>query len=255
MGLPTPGTNKLQVLRAIEEGWQAFCRAPWPFLLFEVLVLVVSAPFAALLAGGVVRLNSPEPAFVHPIAAGIGLVVGLVGYVVVALWGAVGLTRAAWISLDGQKPSFAQFTRWDRCASGRLLGSVLLLSVLVGLVGGLAALVGTALGQVNAALAALPAVVFGVFYIWLLVSQKFLLQLSLFGVKRPLETIQAGVSGVNPSWWVVLWLAIVEAVVHAVAALFSYGGLLVVLPVVICTSTAAYRQLFGSQDHTGILKA
>ena len=42
MGLPTPGTNKLQVLRAIEEGWQAFCRAPWPFLLFEVLVLVVS---------------------------------------------------------------------------------------------------------------------------------------------------------------------------------------------------------------------
>jgi uncharacterized membrane protein len=54
---------------------------------------------------------------------------------------------------------------------------------------------------------------------------------------------------------VVLWLAIVEAVVHAVAALFSYGGLLVVLPVVICTSTAAYRQLFGSQDHTGILKA
>ena len=104
MGLPTPGTNKLQVLRAIEEGWQAFCRAPWPFLLFEVLVLVVSAPFAALLAGGVVRLNSPEPAFVHPIAAGIGLVVGLVGYVIVALWGAVGLTRAAWISLDGQKP-------------------------------------------------------------------------------------------------------------------------------------------------------
>jgi hypothetical protein len=27
----------------------------------------------------------------------------------------------------------------------------------------------------------------------------------------------------------------------------------VLLPVVICTSTAAYRQLFGSQDHTGIL--
>ena len=47
MGLPTPGTNKLQVLRAVEDGWQAFCRAPWPFLLFQVLVLVIMAPFAA----------------------------------------------------------------------------------------------------------------------------------------------------------------------------------------------------------------
>jgi hypothetical protein len=27
----------------------------------------------------------------------------------------------------------------------------------------------------------------------------------------------------------------------------------VVVPVMICISTAAYRQLFGSQDHTGLL--
>ena len=43
MGLPTPGTNQLQVLRAVEDGWQAFCRAPWPFLLFQVLALVIAA--------------------------------------------------------------------------------------------------------------------------------------------------------------------------------------------------------------------
>mgnify|MGYP006955072625 CR=1 FL=1 len=116
-----------------------------------------------------------------------------------------------------------------------------------------ATLIGTGLNQVNAALTAIPVIIFGIFYIWFLISQKFLLQLSLFGVKRPMQTIQAGVSGVNPSWWVVLWLAIVESVLHAVAALFSYGGLFVIFPVVICISTGAYRQLFGSQDHTGIL--
>ena len=253
MGLPTPGANKLQVLRAVEDGWQAFCRAPWPFLLFQVLVLLVMAPFATLMVGGAVRLNGPEPAFVHPIAAGIALVVGAVGYVIVGLWGAVGITRSAWISLDGQKPSFSHFTRWDRAASGRLLGSAILLAIVVGVVGLIATLIGTGLTKVNTALTVIPVIVFGIFYIWFLISQKFLLQLSLFGIKRPLDTIQAGVSGVNPSWWVVLWLAIVETVIHAVAALFSYGGLFVVFPVVICISTAAYRQLFGNQDHTGIL--
>ena len=125
MGLPTPGTNQLQVLRAVEDGWQAFCRAPWPFLLFQVLALVIAAPFAGLVAGGVVRLSGPEPAFVHPIAAGIAVVVGVVGYVVVALWGVVGLVRGAWLSLEGQRPVFRTFTRWDGAASGRLLLSTL----------------------------------------------------------------------------------------------------------------------------------
>ena len=253
MSLPTPGTNKLQVLRAVEDGWQAFCRAPWPFLLFQVLVTLILVPFGALLLGGLLRLNSSELPFLHPVAAGIAVVVGAIGYVIVGLWGVVGITRCAWMSLDGQRPSFRNFTRWDRAASGRLLGSAILLAIVLGVVGLVAALIGTGLNALNTTLTVIPVIVFGIFYIWFLISQKFLLQLSLFGVKRPVETIQAGVSGVNPSWWVVLWLGIVESVIHAVAALFSYGGLFVVFPVVICISTAAYRQLFGSQDHTGIL--
>jgi len=54
---------------------------------------------------------------------------------------------------------------------------------------------------------------------------------------------------VNPSWWVVLWL-----VIHAIAMLFSYGGLFVIVPVMVCIGAAAYRQLFGCQDHTGLLR-
>jgi uncharacterized membrane protein len=253
MSLPTPGTNKLQVLRAVEDGWQAFCRAPWPFLLFQVLVTLILVPFGALLLGGLLRLNSGELTFLHPVAAGIAVVVGAIGYVIVGLWGVVGITRCAWMSLDGQRPSFRNFTRWDGAASGRLLGSAILLAIVLGVVGLVAALIGTGLNALNTTLTVIPVIVFGIFYIWFLITQKFLLQLSLFGVKRPVETLQAGVNGVNPSWWVVLWLGIVESVIHAVAALFSYGGLFVIFPVVICISTAAYRQLFGSQDHTGIL--
>jgi len=54
-------------------------------------------------------------------AAGLALAVGAVGYVVVTLWGLVGLTRSAWRCLEGQRPDFRSFTRWDGPASGRLL--------------------------------------------------------------------------------------------------------------------------------------
>ena len=65
--------------------------------------------------------------------------------------------------------------------------------------------------------------------------------------------IKAGVVGGYPSWWGVLWLAIGEGVMHAVVVRVSDGGMFVVFPVLICISTAALRQLFGSQDQTGIL--
>ena len=254
MGLPTPGTNKLQVLRAIEDGWQAFCRAPWPFLLFQVLALVVAAPFAGLAVAGLLRLSGSEPLFLHPIAAGLAAVVGVVGYVLVALWGLVGLVRGAWLSLEGQRPVFRTFSRWDGAAGGRLLLATVLLVVVAGVAGVIATLLSSGLGRLNAALASLPLLVFAVAYVWFLLTQKFLIQLSLLGARRPLETLQAGIEGVNPSWWVVLWLAIVETVIHGIALLFSYGGLFVVLPLMICISTAAYRQLFGSQDHTGLMR-
>ena len=254
MGLPTPGTNNLQVLRAIEDGWQAFCRAPWPFLLFQVLALVIAAPFAGLAAAGLLRLSGGEPAVLHPIAAGLAVVVGVVGYVVVALWGVVGLVRGAWQCLEGQRPVFRTFTRWDGAAAGRLLLSTILLVVVVGVVGLIAALLSTGLGRLNTTLASLPLLMFAVAYVWFLVTQKFLIQLSLFGERQPLGTLRAGLEGVNPSWWLVLWLAVVETGMHAIALLFSYGGLFVIFPLMLCISTAAYRQLFGTDDRTGLLQ-
>ena len=253
MALTPSGDSRLRVLQAVEDGWGAFCRAPWAFLLFQALVLVVMAPFAALLVAGAVRLNGPEPAILHPVAAGISLVVGLVGYVVVALWAMVGLSRGAWLSLEGTKPSFRHFTRWDGAASGRLLLSAILLAIVVGIVALIAGLIGTGLGNLNAALTALPVIVFGIFYIWFLITQKFLIQVALLGTSQATQTIGSGVNVVNPSWWMVLWLGIVEGVIQAIGGLFSYGGLLVVVPVVLCISTAAFRQLFGAEDRTGLI--
>jgi hypothetical protein len=254
MGLPAAATHRLQVLRAIEEGWQAFCRAPWTFLLFQLLVLVVALPFAGLAITGAVRLAGEELPALHPIAAGLALVIGALGYVVATLWGLVGLTRAAWRSLEGQRPDLRSFSRWDGAAGGRLLLSSLALVLVVGLTGLIAALLSTGLGRIHAVLASLPLLLFAAAYVWFLITQKFLIQLSLFGERNPVATLQAGIAGVNPSWWLVLWLAVVETAMHAIALLFSYGGLFVIIPVMLCISTAAYRQLFGAEDRTGLLR-
>jgi hypothetical protein len=217
MALTPAADSHLNVLEAVEEGWAAFCRAPWVFLLFEALSAVILLPFAALSAVGGARLANVDELMVV------------------------------------RKPCFADFTRWDRPASARLLGSAILLALLVAVAGAIAALIGAGLGKLNEALTVLPMIVVAIFFLWLLVTQKFLIQVSLLGTPKPINTIGSGVNGVNPNWWMVLWLGIVEGVIHSIAALFSYGGLLVVVPVVLCISTAAYRQLFGAEDRTGLL--
>ena len=42
------GSNRLQVMRAVEDGWKAFSRSPWPFVLFTLLAGVLSMLFQAI---------------------------------------------------------------------------------------------------------------------------------------------------------------------------------------------------------------
>ncbi len=254
MALTPSGSGRLKVLQAVEEGWAAFCRAPWAFLLFQVLASLILLPFVLLAAVGAGRLTAMQDLMgVHPTGAWLALIGGLIGYVIVALWALVGLTRGAWLALEGRKPVFADFTRWDRGAAGRLLGAMLLLVVVALAACVIAAVVGSGLGKLNQILSAIPAIVVGIFLVWLAITQKFLVQVSLLGGRRPVESLRSGVHVVNPSWWTVLWLGLVEGVIHAIAALFNYGGLVVVMPLILCITTAAYRQLFGTEDRSGLV--
>ena len=250
----TPANQQLHVLQAIEDGWNAFAKAPWTFLLFQALVAAIALPFAAIAGLGSARITSfPIFVDVHPVGAGILLVVGLVGYIIVMLWGVVGIIRGAWQCLEGVKPNFNTFTRWDGEATGRLFVRSIELFVLFALIGLICSLVGFGLIQINQALAIIPLVIGLIFFIYLSINQKFLPFIALFKNNGAFEAIQKGRSVVDPSWWTVLWFFIVEAVIYSIAYAFQYGGLFVVVPVLICISTAAYRQLFGSEDQTDLI--
>ena len=239
--------GRLHVLRAVVDGWDAFTRAPWPFVLFTLLVGALSLVFQAIgnLAG----------ATNETIGAGavVLTVVAVIGSWIVSLWGVTGMIRGSWMALDGRKPSFSDFSRWDGAAAGRLfLRWIALFIVLLAIVL-ICFLVGFGLAQLNQVLIWIPAVVALILFIYLTVNQKFLPYVALLEQRGPFESVQRGRDAVDPSWWWVVLLLFVETIILVIGVLLCGVGLLVAAPVVACVTTAAYRQLFGSEDQTGLL--
>ncbi|MDI9407179.1 MAG: hypothetical protein QM522_10790 [Chitinophagaceae bacterium] len=242
-------TRPLRLGAAVEDGWRAFSRSPWPFVLFTLLSGGLSLLFQALTNLDALP-EASQPATPLLVSA---VIVGTVGQVIVNLWGTVGLIRGAWTALNGDRPGWNTFSRWDGRASGRLLLRQLTLGVLVLVVLLAAGILMFGLAQLQPWLAALPAVAALVVLIYLLVGQSFLPWVALLEGPGPLATLQRGREGVDPQWWWVLLLALLQGAILLVGALLCGVGLLAAAPLAVCISTAAYRQLFGSEDRTGLL--
>lgn len=248
--VPAPsGTPRLQVLQAVDDGWRAFCRAPVPFVLFTLVAGALALAFQALS-----NLASLPEASQPPLAlALVGSLVGSIGYILVNLWGITGLIRGAWTALEGGRPTWATFSRWDGGAAARLFVRQLAFGVLLLGLGVAAALLAFGFSAVQPWLAAIPVVVVLLLVVYLSVGQTFLPWLALLGGQGPLETLQRGRTTVDPQWWQVLLLALVQSVIVLIGLLLCGVGLLAAAPVAICVSTAAYRQLFGADDRAGLL--
>ena len=245
----TPSSSRLHVLKAVEDGWNAFTKAPWPFILYTLLVGVLSLIFQAI--GNAATGGGSNTTL--GIGGVILTIVAVVGSWIVSLWGVTGMVRGSWIALDGRKPAFAEFTRWDGAAASRLFVRWIALAIVFLVIAIICGLVGFGLAQLNQVLIWIPAVVALILFIYLSVNQKFLPYVALLEQRGPFDTVQRGRDVVDPSWWWVVLLLIVDAVIIIIGALLCGVGLLVAAPVVACITTAAYRQLFGNEDQTGLL--
>ncbi len=242
------GGSSLKVIEAVKEGWQAFARAPWVFIGFTLLAGVLSS-LCSLIQGQV----DPEAAEAVNTLQLVRMLLGSILSVLVSLWSTTGLVRGAWSALAGGKPSLGTFIRWDGQASWRLFRNGLVLGILFGAVLVVAALVGVAAAQLNQVLAVLPFLVAFAVLIYLAVNQKFMAQIALLQGLGPIDSITRGRTLLDPQWGSVLLLALVEFAIALLGLLACFVGLLVAVPVILCTSTAAYRQVFGSEDLTGLL--
>ena len=257
---------RLDVGQALREGWQAFNRAPWSFVGFTLLLTALQLLLQALQPA-----SSPEkliPRGLDPfsdwaamlpqwryltVTLGLMVFTTLVG-VVLNLWGSCGMVRAAWVALGGGQPRFTTFTRWDGRALLRLyLPGFLLGCGLIGLVTVLV-LLAVVLSQVNAWLTLPPGLVLLAGSLYLSVSQAFLPQVALLHDDHPFDALARGPKVVDPAWPRVVELLSLNFLL-LVAGLLACGvGLLVALPLVTCVATAAYRQLFGPEDRTGLTR-
>lgn len=242
-------STRLHVLKAVEDGWNAFTKAPWPFILFTLLY-----GFLAFILQFILNLTL-QGGSKGSIGAG-GIILYIIFFIVsliINFWGVTGLIRGSWMALDGQRPSFSQFTRWDGSSISRLFTRWIALAILFIVIGLLTWVVGFGLGQISQALWIIPGIIAFVIFAYLAVNQKFWMFIALLENRAPFENIQRGRDVVDPSWWWVVLLLIVEGLILAIGTLLCGVGLLVAGPVVSCIATAAYRQLFGSEDQTGLL--
>jgi uncharacterized membrane protein len=218
------------------------------FIGFTLLAGVLSS-LCSLIQG---RVDADEAAVVTTVQL-VRMLVGSILSVLVSLWSTTGLIRGAWSALAGGKPTLGTFIRWDGAASWRLFRNGLVLGILFAAVLVVAALLGVAAAQLNQVLAVLPFLVAFAVLIYLAVNQKFMAQIALLEGLGPIESIARGRTLLDPQWGSVLLLALVEFAIALLGLLACVVGLLVAVPVVLCTSTAAYRQVFGSEDLTGLL--
>lgn len=241
---------RLQVSKAAGDGWNAFCRSPWTFVLFTMLVGLLSTVFQSAAPLSKALLGSTA----HP-AAVVASVAGGVGNTVVNLWGASGLIRGAWKGLNGMRPSFGDLARWNGPGAGRLLINQLVLAVIFGIILQLGLVLAAGLAEFNPALVAIPIVVVGVSVLYLGINQTFLPWIALLEEGSPFDTIQKGRFVVDRTWWSVLLLVVMELLLLGVGLLLCCVGLTAAAPLVVCIATAAYRQLFSSQPSTDFLGA
>ena len=257
----------LSVGTALQDGWTTFRRTPWTFVFFALFTFVLSTV--------------------------VDWLPGLVGIIVSALvdlWATLGLIRGAWLGLNGERPSFGDLIKIDVPSLWRLFSRQFLLTVLLGVIstsavilavtaadagelaqsiynqmpfidpanteaieGLIAELKTLAFAVTNSPVAILVLLIAAGLTIYIQVNQTFLGFLAVVKGLGPIATLQEGFQTVQGQWWAVLGLLVMQLGVILLGALACGFGLLAAIPVVVCSTASAYRQLFGTDDQAGLL--
>jgi len=262
MTAPSTGrvAPRLNIGDALHDGWQAFCRTPGTFALFAMLLWGLQIGFQLLQS----RLGA-DGAFSNRPSDWLLAVMGLVGSIASYLWGRIGIVRGALRSLDGHRPRFIELCGWDDGPILRLFWSSLLLNVLqvgaillivLGVGGPMAFLAyqgqsggGAVMPGPDLVLIVLLVLLVLLLGLWLVaviylrVNQQFLGQIALNEKLGPWATLQRGRSLADPHWPLLLLLLLIESMLCLFGVLACFVGFFVAWPVVLCITTAAYRQL------------
>ena len=257
----------LSVGTALRDGWTTFRRTPWTFVFFALFAFVLSTVVDLL------------PGFA-----------GIIFSTLVELWATVGLIRGAWLGLNGERPSFGDLVKINGPAIWRLFSRQFLLTVLLAVICATSAVLAVTAADAGelaqsiywrmqvidpynteainrliteiqdlafafgrSPVAILVLLIGAVMAIYIQVNQTFLGFLAVVKGLGPIPTLREGFRTVQGQWWKVFGLLAMQLVI-ILLGLIAFGfGLLAAIPVVMCSTASAYRQLFGADDATGLL--
>ena len=257
----------LSVGTALQDGWSTFRRTPWTFVFFALFAFVLST------------LVDYIPGFA-----------GIIVTTLVDLWATVGLIRGAWLGLNGERPSFGDLIKVNVPAIWRLFIRQFLLTVLLGVISTTAAILAVkvanagelaqsiywrmqvidlsnteainllstelqdlAFAVLGSPVAILILLIAAVIAVYIQVNQAFLGFLAVVKGAAPIATFREGFRTVKGHWWSVLGLLVMQLLILLLGLIAIGFGLLAAVPVVVCSTASAYRQLFGVDDAKGVL--
>lgn len=231
----------IAIRRALEEGWQGFCRHA-PVLVGFTLILGGLNVLSWLLyrhSGGLLDRGLPQSS---PLQLG-QAACALAAYLVTGFWLLAGLIRGAELALDHHTPRLGMLLRWDSRAMARMAWSVLVLLLLLALVRQSGEISSWLLTLLVPRLGDLPLWAAWAVVIYVLADQVLLLPITVLGDQAGLAAFRSGRRATDPHWLHALGLLLVIALI-LLAGFLLLLGLAVALPWALCTLTAAYRQLF-----------
>lgn len=250
----------IQAMRGwLRQGRRAYGQAPW---LFSGFTLMGSS--TQLLGQSLQNWASDALAVgEEPVAVSMTLMLaGLLLSVGSLLWLNVGLLRGAWIALGGRPPRLAELVRWQTAAMGRLLAVALLLLLLNLLIVATAGLAAGLVSLVHPLLAVVPLLIGATLLGGLFVTQIFQLPLAVAAGLSPVATFRHGRTLMPSHGWQLLALSLSLSLIVllplGLALLIAWplaAGLLVAWPLALCSLTAAYQEIVGAEDRTGLAGA
>jgi len=265
---PSPRTGAsargpLAPVAALADGWRAFRLAPWSFLGFELLMLAPQLLLQPLLAGVGGGLQGQAVSS----ADWMLFLLGAASSLVLDCFATVAMVRASWRALAGERPSLGEMLRWEGAGLRRLLEARLSLALVLALPlltllalalagQGIAGLVESTLPARSQAILGLPSLLLRTLAVlllagwlvmlpYLLITQQFQGPIAVLEERGPLATLKRGQALVEPQFLPVVLLILLKMVLALLGLLSFAVGLLLTTPLIVCLTTAAYRQLAG----------
>ena len=231
----------IAIRRALEDGWRGFCRHGTALVSFCLSIGSLNLLSWLLYRHSGGLLDGPMPQ--QSLGTLVEALVALLAYLLSGFWLLSGLIRGAERALDGAPSSLRALLRPDGSAIARMAWSTLVLLLVLALVQQSCQVSAWLLTLISPMLAPLPLWAAWIVWLYLIADQVLLLPITVLGNQAGLAAFASGRRATDPHWLQALGLLALVALI-LLAGFVLLIGLVVALPVALCTLTAAYRQLF-----------